>query len=96
MKNKKEMIQLIKGVFAIDTNTEAETKFNELETALRNELVVEGGFKFAGLTVEQVEKKASSGVSKLGGEEKVWSKPAHMGVKVKVSKEAKDSVYREL
>jgi predicted RNA-binding protein associated with RNAse of E/G family len=96
MKNKQEMIQLIKGVFAIETNKEATEKFNELEIALTNELVTEGGYKLAGVTVEAVEKKASSGVTKLGGEEKAWSKPAHVAPKAKFTKEIKEAVYREL
>lgn len=95
MKNKQEMVKLVQEVFGIETIKEATEKFNAFESALMTELV-EGGYKLAGVTVEPVEKKASSGVTKLGGEEKAWTKPAHIAPKAKFSKEVKEAVYREL
>lgn len=96
MKNKQDMVKLVAEVFGIEKNSEATEKFNALEKALMNELVTEGGYKLADVTIEQTEKKASSGVTKLGGEEKAWSKPAHVSVKAKFGKSVKEAVYREL
>lgn len=96
MKTKQEMVELFASALEIKTQKEALEKFNALEEALLNELMTEGGYKFAGVVVKQVEKKASEGVSKLGGVEKPWTKPAHMSVNAKVSKVVKDAVYKEI
>lgn len=92
MKNKQDMVKLVAEVFDIESNKEAVEKFDALGKALLKELIEEGGYKLAGVTVEQKEKKPSKG--KCKGVE--WTKPAHMTVRAKFSKEVKDLVYREL
>lgn len=49
-----------------------------VDTAVLNGNIV----KVLGLKFEQVEKAETSGVTKLGGVEKAWTKPAHKAAKV--------------
>jgi len=44
------------------------------------------------VTFKTAKVAAKSGVTKLGGVEKAWSKPAHTTVKVKPGKKLKDAV----
>ena len=96
MKNRADLITLVKETFELESNKVAKEFLEKFEDMLKTELKDEGGFKLAGLTVVQDEKKATSGLSHTTNPPTPWSKPKHMTVKVKVSTELKELVYREL
>jgi len=95
MKNRAELVKVFQEKFELASAEKAKQFVEKIEELLKDELK-EGGYKFAGITVEQDEKKASSGLSHTTTPPTPWSKPAHITVKTKVSKELKELVYREL
>ena len=52
--------------------------------------------KVLGLKFEQVEKAETSGVTKLGGVEKAWTKPAHKAAKVSYLPSKRKELEREI
>lgn len=93
---KQEIRKIVQDVFELKSIDLAGEKLAEFEERLL--LAVESGEKvtIAEVTIELDEKKESFGISKLRGEQKPWSKPKHMSVKVKPTQKLKDRVYREL
>ena len=93
---KQEIRKIVQDVFELKNLDIASKKLAEFEERLL--LAVESGEKvtIAEVTIELDEKKESSGVSRLSGVDKHWSKPKHMSVKAKPTQKLKDRVYREL
>ena len=88
--------------------TEAKEREIELSQAIVKELlevieasidnaVLEGKtVKVLGCKFEQVEKPQTSGVTKLGGTETHWTKPAHKAAKVSYLPSKRKSLEREI
>ena len=63
----------------------------------RDGAILEGKtVKVLGCKFEQVEKPETSGVTKLGGNETKWVKPAHKTVKVSFMKKKRESLEIEI
>ena len=88
--------------------TEAKEREIELSQAIVKELlevieiardnaILEGKtVKVFGCKYEQVEKPETSGVTKLGGKETTWTKPAHKAAKVSFLPSKRKSLEREI
>lgn len=98
--NQKEFIKSI-----VDLAAEREIKVSQnvvkelldvIETTIDNAILEGNTVKIMGLKFEQIEKIATSGTTKLGGEEKAWTKPAHKAAKVSYLPSKRKSLEREI
>ncbi len=98
--NQKEFIKSV-----ADLASEREIKISQavvkellevIEDSIDNVVLAGDTVKIMGLKFEQVEKKATSGMTVLGGEEKVWTKPAHKAAKVAYLPAKRKSLEREI
>ena len=67
-----------------------------MEVAIDNAILEGKTVKVLGLKFEQVEKPETSGVTKLGGKETAWTKPAHKAAKVSYLPSKRKSLEREI
>lgn len=93
---KQEIRKIVQDVFELKSADIAGEKLAEFEERLLSAVEFGDKVTIAEVTIELDEKKETSGVSRLRGEDKPWSKPKHMSVKVKPTQKLKDRVYREL
>lgn len=98
--NQKEFIKLI-----VDMATKREIKISqavvkELLEAIEESLdlaILDGKVvKAFGCKFMQVEKAETSGVTRLGGKETIWTKPAHRAAKVSYLPSKRKSLEREI
>ena len=98
--NKKELIKLIVELAkerGIDISQAAVTELLDVIEVARDNAILEGKtVKFLGCKFEQVEKPETSGVTKLGGNETKWVKPAHKAAKVSFLPSKKKSLEIEI
>ena len=84
--NKKELIKAIVEEAkkrGIDISQAVVTELLDVIEVTRDNAILEGKtVKVLGCKFEQVEKPETSGVTKLGGKETKWVKPAHKAAKV--------------
>ena len=84
--NKKELIKAIVEEAkkrGIDISQAVVTELLDVIEVTRDNAILEGKtVKVLGCKFEQVEKPETSGVTKLGGNETKWVKPAHKAAKV--------------
>ena len=84
--NKKELIKAIVEEAkkrGIDISQAVVTELLDVIEITRDNAILEGKtVKALGLKFEQVEKPETSGVTRLGGNETKWVKPAHKAAKV--------------
>lgn len=69
---------------------------NTVEEVIDNAILNGQVVKAFGCKFQSVEKPETSGVTKLGGEEKTWTKPAHLAAKVSYLPTKKKSLEREI
>ena len=67
-----------------------------IETSIDNAILEGKTVKTLGLKFEQVEKPQTSGVTRLGGTETSWTKPAHKAAKVSYLPSKRKSLEREI
>ena len=67
-----------------------------IETSIDNAILEGKTVKALGLKFEQVEKPETSGVTRLGGNETTWTKPAHKAAKVSYLPSKRKSLEREI
>ena len=67
-----------------------------IETSIDNAILEGKTVKALGLKFEQVEKPETSGVTRLGGNETAWTKPAHKAAKVSYLPSKRKSLEREI
>ena len=67
-----------------------------IETSIDNAILEGKTVKALGLKFEQVEKPQTSGVTRLGGNETAWTKPAHKAAKVSYLPSKRKSLEREI
>jgi len=89
--NKKELIAAVAGKMET-SNAEAARTLDTVMTAI-TEGVESGEVVLPGIgKLVVVDTAARSGVTRLGGDEKAWSKPAGKTVKLRLSKAGKELV----
>ena len=81
--------EFIKSIVAIAKEREIELSqaivkelLEVIETSIDNAILEGKTVKTLGCKFEQVEKPQTSGVTRLGGNETAWTKPAHKAAKV--------------
>ena len=98
--NQKEFIKLV-----VDMATKREIKISQavvkellevIEESLDLAILDGKTVKAFGCKFETVEKAPASGVTRLGGQEKPWSKPGRIVPSVKYLKSKKDELTREI
>ena len=73
------------------------TELLDVIEVVRDNAILEGKtVKALGCKFEQVEKPETSGVTKLGGKETAWTKPAHKAAKVSFLPSKKKSLEIEI
>ena len=97
---KKELIKLIVELAkerGIEISQAAVTELLDVIEVARDNAILEGKtVKFLGCKFEQVEKPETSGVTRLGGNETKWVKPAHKAAKVSFLPSKKKSLEIEI
>ena len=98
--NKKELIKAIVEEAkkrGIDISQSVVTELLDVIEVTRDNAILEGKtVKVLGCKFEQVEKPETSGVTKLGGNETKWVKPAHKAAKVSFLPSKKKSLEIEI
>ena len=98
--NKKELIKAIVEEAkkrGIDISQAVVTELLDVIEVTRDNAILEGKtVKVLGCKFEQVEKPETSGVTKLGGNETKWVKPAHKAAKVSFLPSKKKSLEIEI
>ena len=98
--NKKELIKAIVEEAkkrGIDISQAVVTELLDVIEITRDNAILEGKtVKVLGCKFEQVEKPETSGVTKLGGNETKWVKPAHKAAKVSFLPSKKKSLEIEI
>ena len=90
------IVQLAK-VREIEISQAVVTELLDVIEVARDNAILEGKtVKFLGCKFEQVEKPETSGVTKLGGNETKWVKPAHKAAKVSFLPSKKKSLEIEI
>lgn len=98
--NQKELLKTIveelaeKGIQI--TQADVKEVLSTVEEVIDNAILNGQVVKVLGVKFEQVKKESSSGITKLGGEEKSWSKPARLAAKVSYLPTKKKSLEREI
>ena len=67
-----------------------------IETVIDNAVLEGKTVKVLGCKFEQVEKPQTSGITRLGGKETHWTKPAHKAAKVSYLPAKRKSLEREI
>ena len=67
-----------------------------IETSIDNAILEGKTVKVLGLKFKQIEKPQTSGVTRLGGNETAWTKPAHKAAKVSYLPSKRKSLEREI
>ena len=67
-----------------------------IETVIDNAILEGKTVKVLGCKHEQVEKPQTSGITRLGGKETHWTKPAHKAAKVSYLPSKRKSLEREI
>ena len=67
-----------------------------IETVIDNAVLEGKTVKVLGCKFEQVEKPQTSGITRLGGKETHWTKPAHKAAKVSYLPSKRKSLEREI
>ena len=97
---KKELIKLIVELAkerGIEISQAAVTELLDVIEVARDNAILEGKtVKTLGCKFEQVEKPQTSGVTRLGGNETSWTKPAHKAAKVSYLPSKRKSLEREI
>ena len=95
--------EFIKSVVALAKEREIELSqvivkelLEIIENAIDNAVLEGKTVKTLGLKFEQVEKPETSGVTRLGGNETAWTKPAHKAAKVSYLPSKRKSLEREI
>ena len=95
--------EFIKSVVALAKEREIELSqvivkelLEIIENAIDNAVLEGKTVKTLGLKFEQVEKPETSGVTRLGGNETSWTKPAHKAAKVSYLPSKRKSLEREI
>ena len=95
--------EFIKSIVAIAKEREIELSqaivkelLEVIETSIDNAILEGKTVKALGLKFEQVEKPETSGVTRLGGAETHWTKPAHKAAKVSYLPSKRKSLEREI
>ena len=98
--NQKEFIKSIVNIAKERDLELSKTMVKELleiiEMAIDNAVLSAKGVKILGLKFEQVDKKAKSGTTQLGGSVAEWHKPAHKAAKVSYLPSKRKSLEREI
>ena len=98
--NKKELIKAIVEEAkkrGIDISQAVVTELLDVIEVTRDNAILEGKtVKVLGCKFEQVEKPETSGVTRLGGNETKWVKPAHKAAKVSFLPSKKKSLEIEI
>ena len=98
--NQKEFIKLIVDMAAKREIKISQAVVKELLEAIEESLdlaILDGKVvKAFGCKFMQVEKAETSGITKLGGQETRWTKPAHKAAKVSFLPSKKKSLEREI
>ena len=98
--NQKEFIKLIVDMAAKREIKMSQAVVKELLEAIEESLdlaILDGKVvKAFGCKFMQVEKTETSGVTRLGGKETVWTKPAHRAAKVSYLPSKRKSLEREI
>ena len=95
--------EFIKSIVAIAKEREIELSqvivkelLEVIEASIDNAVLEGKTVKALGLKFEQVEKPQTSGVTRLGGNETHWTKPAHKAAKVSYLPSKRKSLEREI
>lgn len=95
--------EFIKSIVAIAKEREIELSqaivkelLEVIETAIDNAILEGKTVKAFGCKFMQVEKAETSGITKLGGQETRWVKPAHKAAKVSFLPSKRKSLEREI
>ena len=95
--------EFIKSIVAIAKEREIELSqvivkelLEIIENAIDNAVLEGKTVKTLGCKFEQVEKPQTSGVTRLGGTETHWTKPAHKAAKVSYLPSKRKSLEREI
>ena len=92
----KAIVQLAKER-EVEISQAVVTELLDVIEVARDNAILEGKtVKFLGCKFEQVEKPETSGVTKLGGNETKWVKPAHKAAKVSFLPSKKKSLEIEI
>ena len=98
--NQKEFIKLVVDVAAKREIKISQAVVKELLEVIEESLdlaILDGKtVKAFGCKFMQVEKPETSGVTRLGGQEKTWTKPAHLSAKVSYLPSKRKSLEREI
>lgn len=98
--NQKELLKAIveelaeKGIQI--TQADVKEVLSTVEEVVDNAILNGQVVKVLGCKFQTVEKPETSGVTKLGGEEKSWTKPAHLAAKCSYLPTKKKSLEREI